>query len=67
MTIYDESIIPPWAEIGEQTKNFVYVIVRPGYVVIDQVQELFDIGLQVCGMANIDYAQVTLCCLKMER
>ena len=67
MTIFDESIIPAWAEIGEQTKDFVYVTVKPGYVVIDQVQQLFDIGLQVCGMANIDYEQVTLCCLKVER
>lgn len=62
---YDESSLPAWCQVIDQSENFLFLRHRFGNVSIGDVEFLLSIGLQCCGISPSEDNSCVIGCLKV--
>lgn len=63
---YDDSSLPEWWQVIDQSENFLFVRHRYGNVSIEDVEFLLSIGLQCCGISPSNDLSCVIGCLKVS-
>jgi len=65
MKYVEDSDLPSWAKVAEQTPNFVTVELNQGWIELEKVEELFLLGLECCAVTAAAIDKIIICCKKV--